>query len=514
MNEKDGEDNKTLSSDTHEKVRFTVFEKHDRLLLMFILSMIGFWSTVLSPIYFPAIPIVAKAFHISTALLNISVVTYLLFQGLAPAVSCSLADHFGLRPVLVCSLLGYTAVCIAISQTNVYWLMLVLRCLQLALIAPVIAIASGVSGDVCTKENRGGFIGTVGGFQLIGSGFGAVIGSALISGFHSWRSIFIYLAIGGGVTFFVAFIILPETSRQLVGNGLIDPKAFQHRLLLLYMPHFNKKLTNDVETIEPRKDFDLFATLRILLHWDMIIALMPCGMIFASWTCMLASISTVLEKPPFSYGVMHVGFVYMPQGIMTLLGSLVAGRVLNWYYALRKKQYEDAGKDQREREQSEKEQRGEDLSEEHILNSEEPLDRPPFDFTRARLDVCIIPIGVFIIGLIMFGWCLQYQLNIATVYISSIMVATSLTVVISAVTTLVVDMNPTQGHSLSSCVNLVRCWLGAIFIGVLDKMILKMKLGGSFTFLAAATAVLSVVMIWRFYGKVERDYLKSKTDAV
>lgn len=512
MNNKDGEDSKTIASDTRETVPFTVFEKQDRLLLMLILPMIGFWSAVLSPIYFPAIPIVAKYFDISNALLNISVVTYLIFQGLAPAVSSSLADYFGARPVLVCSVLGYTAVCIAISQTNVYWLFLVLRCLQLALIAPVIAIASGVSGDVCTRENRGGFIGTVGGFQLIGSGFGAVIGSALISGFNTWRSIFVFLAIGGGVTLFIATIILPETSRQHVGNGLIYPKGFQHKLLLLYLPHFSKKLTNHVETIEPRRPFDILATFRLLLHWDMIIVLVPCGIIFAAWTCMLAEISTVLELDPFNYSVIHVGLVYLPQGLITLPGSIISGKLLNKYYAYRLDEYINAGEAQKSKEQYEKEQRGEDVSEENMLNSEEPLDRPAFDYSRARLDICLIPIGVFIIGLTMFGWCLQYKLNIATIYVSSIMVALSLTVIISAVTTVVVDMNPSQGNSLASCVNIMRCWLGALFVGVLDKMISKMGLGGCFTFFAAFTAMLSGVTIWRFYGKAERDYLKNKKE--
>lgn len=477
-------ESQTVSQAASTEKAFTVFERHDRHLLMVTLSLIGFWSTVLAAIYFPAIPVVAKYFNISDSLLNVSLVSYLLLQGLAPAISCSLADYFGLRPVLVCSILCYTCICVAISQTNVYWLIVVLRCLQLALISPVIAIGAGISGDICTRKTRGGFIGTVGGFQVTGGGFGAVIGAGLISGFHTWRSIFVFLAIGGGVTFVFALIILPETSRKIVGNGLVDPKGIQHRLLFLYLPHFKKQLTNDVETIEPRKAFDILATFRILLHWDMIIALIPCGMIYASWNCLLAEISTVLGAPPFNYCVMHVGYVYMPQGVMTLAGSLVAGRILNWYYAYRKKQY------------NEKKER--DMIEEKVSS-----EYPPFDNSRARLDVCLIPIGLFVIGLTMFGWCLEYRVNIATIYISSILVAFSLSVMISAVTTLAVDRNPGQGHSASSCVNMVRCWLGALFIGVLDNMVKKMGLGGTFTFLAGVTAVLSGVMIWRFSNRAQ-----------
>ena len=48
-------------------------------------------------------------------------------------------------------------------------------------------------------------VGAVSGLQLAGNGIGGLVGAALISGFHTWRAIFIFLAIGGGVTFIFAF---------------------------------------------------------------------------------------------------------------------------------------------------------------------------------------------------------------------------------------------------------------------------------------------------------------------
>lgn len=170
---------------------------------------------------------------------------YLLLQGITPTISSNLADTFGRRPVILASILVFIAACIALSQTNVYWLLAVLRCIQAAGIAPVIAISSGVSGDVCTPENRGGMVGTVSGLQLLGNGLGGLLGAALISGFHTWRSIFVFLAIGGGVTFVLAFFILAETSRRIVGNGTVMPKNPIHKSMTIYLPSFQKKMTND-----------------------------------------------------------------------------------------------------------------------------------------------------------------------------------------------------------------------------------------------------------------------------
>ena len=174
---------------------YSIFDSKDRLILILILSSVGFWSTISSPIYFPALPTLTEYFHTTSSVMNISVVAYLVFQGIAPTVSSNLADTFGRRPVILASLIIFCASCIALSQTNVYWLLALLRCIQAAGIAPVISISSGVAGDVCTRATRGGMVGAVSGLQLVGNGIGGLVGAALITGFNTWRSIFIFLTI-------------------------------------------------------------------------------------------------------------------------------------------------------------------------------------------------------------------------------------------------------------------------------------------------------------------------------
>ena len=48
-----------------------------------------------------------------------------------------------------------------------------------------------------------------------------VIGGLLTSRV-SWRSIFWFLAVFSGAVFILLFLLLPETSRELVGNGSIQ----------------------------------------------------------------------------------------------------------------------------------------------------------------------------------------------------------------------------------------------------------------------------------------------------
>ena len=269
-----------IEKENDEETPYSIFTSYDRLVLIVILSLIGFWSTISSPIYFPALPTLTSYFHTSSSIMNISVVAYLIFQGIAPTISSNLADTFGRRPVILASIIVFCASCVAISQTNVYWLLAVLRCIQAAGIAAVISISSGVAGDVCTRANRGSMVGAVAGLQLVGNGIGGLVGAALISSFNSWRSVFIFLTIGGGVTFILAIFILPETSRKLVGNGSVVPKNILNKSPYIYLPHFKKRMNNDITTIVPAtrfiRSFENFFPKKCLLHT------ITCGNTFCS----------------------------------------------------------------------------------------------------------------------------------------------------------------------------------------------------------------------------------------
>ncbi|KAI5969694.1 QDR1 [Candida margitis] len=459
---------------------YTIFHKFEKVQLVIILSLVGFWSTVSSPIYFPALPTLTEYFHTTEDIINISVVCYLLFQGITPTVSSNLADTFGRRPVILASILVFIAACIALSQTNVYWLLAVLRCIQAAGIAPVIAISSGISGDVCTPENRGGLVGTISGLQLLGNGLGGLIGAALISGFHTWRSIFVFLAIGGGVTFVLAFFILAETSRRIVGNGTVMPKNLMYKSATIYLPSFQKKMTNDYVTIVGKKPFDILGPFKIFIQKEIFLILLPSGLHFAAWTMVLTSLSTELESSKYNYSVLHVGLIYLPQGIACLVGSMSVGRFMNWYYRRCRVAYD---------------KQVEDI----------PLDqRPPFNQVATRLTLCVAPATLMIIGLIIFGWCIQYNQHIISIIISTILIAFASAVFISICTTLLVDLHPAQGSASTSCLNLMRCWLAALGVGVLDKMIAAMGLGGTYTLVAGFCLLFDLCLIYVLHSANKR----------
>ncbi|ODV79978.1 putative plasma membrane transporter of the major facilitator superfamily [Suhomyces tanzawaensis NRRL Y-17324] len=449
---------------------YTIFQKGEKAILMLILSLIGFCSAISSPIYFPALPTLTSYFKVSEAVINLSVVAYLVFQGIAPTFVGSVADVIGMRPVLVLSAVVFTASCFALSQTNVYWLFAVLRCIQAAGIAPVVAVAASVSGDVCTPRDRGGFVGTVSGMQLVGNGFGGIIGAALILGFNTWRAIFVFLGILGGFAMVLSALLLPETSRLIVGNGSIVPKSILNRLLFSVLPHFRKQLTNDYSTLRKRNKLDLLSSYKILVVPEVFASLVPSGIHYAGWTIALTSLSTELENR-YKYSVMHVGLIYLPQGIATLVSSVVTGKALNYYYRYRRAQYDEKYKDTA------------------------PENRPSFNISRTRIDICIVPATSMVIGLLMFGWCLQYRKAAISIIIASTLISFSTVSLISCATTLLVDLFPGKSSSSISCLNLVRCMLAALFTGILDHLIQSMGLGGCYTFMAGLCLLSDLMLV-------------------
>lgn len=195
---------------------------------------------------------------------------------------------------------------------------------------------------------------------------------------------------------------------------------------------------------------------------------------------MLTSLSTELESSKYNYSVMHVGLIYLPQGIACLVGSMSVGRFMNWYYRRRKAAYD---------------KQVEEL----------PLDqRPPFNQVATRLTLCVAPALLMIIGLVIFGWCIEYNRHIISIIVSTILIAFSSSVFISICTTLLVDLHPGQGSASTSCLNLMRCWLAALGVGVLDRMIDAMNLGGTYTLVAGFCLLFDLCLIYVLHSASKR----------
>lgn len=438
-----------------------------------LLSMNGIWSSISLSIFFPALPILSKKFNVTANIVNLSIVGYLIFQGISPTVLAFFSDNYGRRPSILFCVVCYCATCIALSRTNVFWLLAVLRCVQAAAIAPLVAISTGSVGDIGKITERGKFVGLVQGIQLVGQGFGALIGAALVHS-YGWRGIFVFLAIGSGSVAIVTALLLPETNRAIVGDMSVHATNIFNKLPVTSLPCLKKRFTNNIETLIPRKSSrgQLLVPFKIIQKKGVLIALLPVGIQYTVWTMTLTSLSTTLETK-YMYSIIHIGICYIPSGVGTVLGSVMAGRVLDWNYRRRKLAY--------------------DTQFGHLDEHE----RPEFNIRKVRLELCIFTSIPLIFFSVVFGWCLQNRVNVAPILLSAFVVSFCCVAQLSAITTLLIDMYPGQGSALTSCVNFVRCILAAIGIGVLQDMVDAMGEGGTYTLMAGFCFIADALLYSR-----------------
>lgn len=440
----------------------------EKYMVVCVLSLGGIWSTISGTIYFPALPIISSKFHVSDGLTNVTVVAYLIFQGITPMCVAFIADNWGRRPCIIGCLLAYCSVCIALSRANAFWLLAFLRCLQAGAIAPIIAIGQGVLSDITTSATRGSFVGILSGMQLVGQGFGALVGSGLIDRW-GWRGVFVFLAVGSGFSFFWATLMLPETNRSIVGNLSVRPTKLWNKLPIVLLPFFKKRLTNDISTIRERTKADVFASFKILIQKEVIAVLLPGGFLFAGWTMSLTTLSTKLETS-YGYSIKRVGLCYLAPGMGTLVGSITTGRILDYVYKRKKTAYDN--------------QYG-DLPE---------LDRPKFNILKTRMNLSLVPVAFAMAFFIIFGWCLEKRTSVAPVLVALFFISVCCVSFIASVNTVLVDMFPAQGSGATSCVNLVRCLLGAAGVGALQSMVDAMGEGGTYTLMAGFVGLFTIIL--------------------
>ncbi|KAM3160783.1 Multidrug transporter QDR2 [Lachancea thermotolerans] len=470
---------------------YSRFGSNEKLVLVAICAASGIFSTIAGPIYYPALTTIENQFHISTELVNVSVVLYFLFQGLAPTLMGGLADSFGRRPIVMWSIALYLAACIGIACSRTYAQILVLRCLQSAGISPVIAVNSGIMGDVTTRAQRGGYVGLTAGFQVLGSAFGALIGGGIVSTW-GWRAIFWFLAIGSGCSLVCSSLLLPETKRSVVGNGSITPPAIWSKAPILALPQIRKKLhldSPDYETLAPKERLNLLAPLDVFRRPEIALLLLVTGLQFSLWVCHLTALSSLLEKD-YHLKVAEVGLSYLPSGICTLISVVGAGRVLNWNYRRRLSKHNLFIEEATQRLLAEN--NNDEKRVDKILSTDISY---TFNIFRARLEIMFVPLLLSGGGFMGFGWCLDAHTPLVAVLVFSGFASLFSNCVIACATTLVVDLYPQKSSTATGCVNFSRCVLAAILVAALNKMLTSLSVGGTFTLLAGLTMLSTVTLI-------------------
>ncbi|KIJ53662.1 hypothetical protein M422DRAFT_201886 [Sphaerobolus stellatus SS14] len=448
-----------------ESAPFSVFTLREKWAIIAFAGIAGLFSPLTANSYFPAIQTIADAFHTSVELINLTVTIYMVFQGLSPMVWGTLSDRIGRRPLfLVCLiLLSISCIGMALVPTDAYWLLLVLRCFQAAGSASTIALGSGVISDIAEPSERGGFLGLFSLGPLVGPCIGPIIGGVL-SGSLGWRSIFWFLAIASGVYALILFILYPETLRVVVGNGSIPPQAWNRPLFSVFA---HRAPLNASVTRPPPKKFA--NPLKQFTYPSVVLLLVYNGIVYSVFYGVTATLSSLFAAAYPSLTDGQIGVCFLAVGIGCALGSFLNGRFLDWDFRRIKRKIAEKKRKEKNEKADEEMQAG--------------RERADFPFEYARLRTVPVSVGIYVLAIIGYGWAIQAKVHISGPLILQFIIGFMISNLMNTAQTLLLDLFPTQGSSITAANNLVRCTMGAALISIIDFIQTAIKPGWTYTLL-------------------------------
>ncbi|CAG7927797.1 unnamed protein product [Penicillium olsonii] len=468
---------------------FSIFDNRQKWLIIIIVSTAATFSGFASNIYFPALPTIAKDLNVSLELVNLTVTSYLIFQGLAPSLWGPISDVKGRRVAYTFTFLVFFGACIGLAETKNYATLIVLRCLQSTGSASTIAIGSGVIGDITTRDERGGFMGIFQAGLLVPVAVGPIIGGAM-AGTLGWRSIFWLLTVYGGVFLITMLLVLPETLRSLVANGSQVPSS--KNPLVKYPLVVYQRLTrvqwDSGIAIPPaaRKHIDVVGPFRILFSKHSTPIIVFLAIYYAVWQMSITAMSSLFTD---QYGLSEIqnGLTFIANGVGSMVGTLITGKIMDADYRKVKAEYESLDRS--------------------IAEGGDASGESDFPLEKARLRLIPLFACLQCLSLVLFGWTIQYRVHIAVPIISTFITGWTVVSMQSIIMTYLVDIFHERSAAASASINLARCLFAAGGTSFVMPLITAVGAGVTFTICAAVqfVALVGPFVQWKFAASWRRE---------
>ncbi|KAI8583392.1 hypothetical protein K450DRAFT_223413 [Umbelopsis ramanniana AG] len=312
---------KTSMGDIYIQDDPMAYSRSKKNAIILVVALGGVFGPLASMIYMPSLVDIANALHTSTASVNATVSTYVVFLGIGPLVWASFSDIYGRKRMYLISIIIFIIASIICAITDNIVLLAIFRAIQACGASAGQSVGAGVISDVFPTAERG----TAYGFFYIGPLCGPVIGPLLggiFGQFLGWRSNFYFLAIVGGLLFVMVLFFLPETLRKkkLDEADLSELKATA------------KKESTLKRVFAPFKPM-----IGLLSYPNVMVITMYNSVIFGSLYFMNPTITQTFTEL-YHYNDLIIGLCYLPFGFGLMVGSIASGKFSDYLLARRKRQ--------------------------------------------------------------------------------------------------------------------------------------------------------------------------------
>ncbi|KAK4207657.1 major facilitator superfamily domain-containing protein [Rhypophila decipiens] len=478
---------------------FTIYSQTTKRLIVLFASLSAFFSPLTAQIYLPALPTLSHDFSVSSAEINLTVTTYMIFQGITPTIIGSLADSAGRRPAYIICFVIYIAANIGLALSPNYASLLAIRCLQSAGSSTTVALCQAVVADIITSAERGEYIGITAIPTVLAPSLGPVLGGVIVQ-FLGWRWIFWVLAIAAVVNLAVLVLWFPETCRVIVGNGSLEEERERGKVRAVHktlwrlgregLVRRRKRLERENRSLEAGqvgvartesivsrpegvkskiKGPNLLASLALLFEKELGVLLFYSGIVFAGFYATATAMPSQFTE---LYGLtdLQVGLMYLPMAGGSIIAALVVGPLMNKNYVRHANKLGMPVDKTRE------------------------MDLSKFPIERARLELGLPLLVLTTCVTICWGWAVEYRAHLAVPCVLLFLQGLGIVGFINTVNALIVDIHPGKAGSAVAANNLTRCLLGAAASAAIVPMIDAWGAGGAFTFLGGLFVVFGPSM--------------------
>ncbi|KAH8593483.1 major facilitator superfamily domain-containing protein [Bisporella sp. PMI_857] len=482
---------------------YSTFSFKQKAYIVSIVTFAAFISPTSANIYFPALNPIQDELHVSPTLINLTLTSYMIFQGLAPTVFGDLADMAGRRPAYILAFIIYLGANIGLALQDSYVALFVLRCLQSSGSSGAIALGYGVVADISTSSERGKYMGILGAGTMMGPAIGPVIGGILTQ-FLGWRSLFWFLVIIATLFLIPYVLTVPETGRNVVGNGSVPPQGWNLTLLKWWHLRKEEKFENELSrsaTAESRRVAQAelakgrslrwpnpLKTIYIVIEKDMAVVLVYNALLYTAFYDMVASVPQLFLNI-YGFNDLQIGLCYLPFGVGCAIASYVNGRILDFNYKRVARQVN------------------------FTIDRKHGDDLRKFPIERARLEIIWPFIGLGLSCVLCYGWVLEKKGHLAFTLILTFLIGLFVNGAFNILSTLVVDLYPQSPSTATAANNLVRCFMGAGGTATIEIMVHAMGPGWCFTLIALiCVAAIPLLLVELKWGPTWREERRARTD--
>jgi len=493
---------------TASKAPHSIFSMKQKRFIVAMAAWGGFFSAVSANIYFPALNTLSADFHVSATLINLTLTTYTICQGLAPTLVGDLADMAGRRPAYILCFIVYIGANIGLALCKNYASLLILRCLQSTGSSGTIALGSGVVADIATSSERGSWMGWNTAGPMIAPAIGPVIGGILAQ-FLGWRSIFWFLVILSALYLSCLLLVFPETGRNVVGNGSIPPQPWNMSLIshlstkkaakaeAARRPSLQRTVSQTSQQRQAQKELanrrrlrwpNPLHTLKIVAEKDVALLLFFNSLVYIAFYDLTAS-NPYLFAQVYGFNDLQIGLCFIPYGVGAIIAPLINGRMLDWNFRRLAKK--------------------EGIS----IDNKKGIDLRNFPIEKARIQITLPLVALGVAAYLCYGWVMEVNAPLAAPLVLQFLIGLCITGSFNTMNVLLVDLYPSSPSTATAANNLVRCLMGAWGAAAIVPMIEGMGRGWAFTLIAAVVALFSpILLVLQKYGPTWREERRVKAE--